>query len=175
MHNYVWPHIYYRNPVDNLLVAIHAQGVFHLNTWKMKTHFSLECTMVNVLLRRCCVQRKLISAANRTIQKRKPISKRVYATVARQTSAHSPQAQSPSNVGSSLVRARSPRRASCTWVCWSPCIGWLSIEECRQTDPGNKGQVLRRRGLVHCQAELLPAKYQCLPRGRHSGKGHTQR
>ena len=34
--NQPWPHMYCTNPVDILLVAIYAQGVFHLNTWKMK-------------------------------------------------------------------------------------------------------------------------------------------
>ena len=36
-------HMCYTDPVDILLVVIYAQGVFHLNTWKMKIVCSISC------------------------------------------------------------------------------------------------------------------------------------
>ena len=35
------------DPVDIVLVAIYAQGVFHLNAWEMKTH---NCWALSTIL-----------------------------------------------------------------------------------------------------------------------------
>ena len=37
------------NPVNILLVAIYAQGVFHLNTWKMKIVWRTSCNHSNIV------------------------------------------------------------------------------------------------------------------------------